>query len=61
MRPDRLASLFGFANAESVVIVTDRGTQIPIGRDCPLTVLELHQVLAEIDALPEVEPESRRA
>lgn len=58
---DRLAALYGYATGTQVVIVTDRGVELPISRHCDWSVLELNAVLAWINALPEVTPESRRA
>lgn len=58
---DRLAALYGYAAGSNVVIVTDRGVELPIPRNCEWTVMELNGMLADIDALPEVTPGSRRA
>ncbi len=56
-----ISGLFGHAHGTRVVIVTTRGVELPIRRDCGWGVVALSCLLGEIDSLPEVTPESRRA
>lgn len=55
-----LAELFGYVTGRHVVVVTERGTELPISAASGWGVLELSRLLGEIDALPEcAEPEVR--
>ncbi len=56
--PEKLAQLFGYAQGVKVVVVTDRGVELPLNRSHGWSVLEVSEYIAEIDALPEVEPGS---
>lgn len=56
----RLAQLFGYARGANVVIVTSTGVELPIPRDCRITVLELNGYLAWVESLPENTIGSRR-
>lgn len=57
----RLAQLFGYVQGANVVILTPSGTELPIPRDCRITVLELNAYLAWVEGLPENTIGSRRA
>lgn len=51
-----LNALLGRGRAGEVLVVTDRGVEIPLSRaHHDWTVLELTRLLAEIDRLPECE------
>lgn len=53
---DIIASLLGRGRAGEMVIVTDRGVELPLARAHPdWTMLQLARVLAQIDRLPETE------
>lgn len=49
-------ALLGRHHAGEVIVVTDRGVELPIGRAHPdWTMLQLTRLLAQIDRLPETD------
>lgn len=58
---ERLAAICGYRTGGVLVVVSARGTHCPVLAPSDWTVLEVANLLARIDELPEVEPGSRRA
>ena len=56
----RLALVFGYARGARVVLVTGRGTEIPVPDGSEMTVVDVNGFLAWVDRLPELAPGSRR-
>jgi hypothetical protein len=50
-----LPGMLGYADPPQVVVVTSRGAEIPIPQGCRMQVEVFHRILAQIDALPEVD------
>lgn len=58
MRREVRALLFGRQAASftgRIVVVTDRGVEIPIDRETTWTVIDLTRTLAQIEKIPEID------
>lgn len=53
--------LFGHRTGVTLVVVSASGTEFPIGNSQGWSVLDFQATLHEIEELPELTPESRRA
>lgn len=56
-----LGELRGFVRDGVTVIVTPRGTELPIPAASDWLVMDVVRLVAQIDRMPELEPGSRRA